>query len=295
MQSSGDALGVPVGTANTSVSDLSFAQFLQSFAYPSNTFEVKTEIRSLLMVPIGSIPIPGQTTNFTVRAGTNAPNMPHSYGEVNSLSGASGDPYWDFPAKSFFDIFVDVDFPPNMGGSGAPAFTVTNGQPLIIQNNTLTSFPPSVVYVHGNTTAVPVYFTNTVTPYWHAGDVFGILLLAGHGVNLNSSNTADVAAFQQSVAQMSQMPVAPQYATWANGLNVPLQISTVKLTNGIPTISGYCTPSTTLTLQSTTSLIGGPVWVDEVTTTGTTNSTFSVAPAPSTASVKFYRMVDNTR
>ena len=42
-------------------------------------------------------------------------------------------------------------------------------------------------------------------------------------------------------------------------------------------------------------LIGGPVWVDEVTTTGTTNSTFTVAPARSTASVKFYRMVDNTR
>ena len=144
VQSSGDALGVQVGTANTIVSDPLFAQFLPSFAYPSNTFEVKTEIRSLFMVPIGSIPVQGRTTNFTVRAGTNAPNMPHSYGEVNSLSGASGDAYWDFPAKSFFDIFVDVDFPANLGGSGAPAFTVTNGQPLIIQNNALTSFPPSV-------------------------------------------------------------------------------------------------------------------------------------------------------
>jgi len=296
VQSIGDGLGVQVGAANSVVSDLSFAQFLPGFAYPSNTYEVKTEIRSLNMNNswIGT----NGVGLFAVRAGTNAPNMPHSYGQVNSLSGASGDPYWDFPAKSFFDIFVDVDFPGNIGGSGAPPFTVTNGVPLIVQNNALTSFPPTVVYVHGNTTAVPVYFTNTVAGKWKAGDVFGILLLAGHGVSFSSSNTTQVASFQQSVAQMAPMPVAPQYATWAAGLNVPLQVSTVKLTNGIPTISGYCTASTTLTLQSTTNLnaIGGPVWVDEVTTTGTTNSTFIVAP-PSrpTTSAKFYRLVDNTR
>lgn len=291
VQSRGDALGVQVGTANTVVSDFSFAQFLPGFAYPSNTYEVKTELRSLDMIPIQG------GSGFAVRAGTNAPNMPHSYGEVNSLSGASGDPYWDFPAKSFFDVFVDVDFPAGVGGGSTPAFTVTNRVPLIVQNNALTSFPPNVVYVHGNTTAVPVYFTNT-TAYWQAGDVFGILLLAGHGVGF-SNNAAAMATFQQTVAQMPEMPVAPQYATWASGLNVPLQVSTVKLTNGIPTISGYCTPSDTLTLQSTTNLslqAGGPVWVDEVTTTGTTNSTFIVAPpSKSTTSAKFYRMVDNTR
>jgi hypothetical protein len=255
------------------------------FESPSNTFEVKTEMRSLNLTGGG----------YALRAGIAAPGTPGSYGEVESLSGASGDPYWDFPAKGFSDLFVQMDFPAN---SPAPAFTVTNGMPLIVQSRSLTTLPPRAVFAHGNTTAVPVYFTNTVTPYWHAGDVFGILLLAGHGVNFNGSNSTAVASFQQTVAQMPQMPVAPQYATWAVGLNVPLQISTVKMVGGIPQISGFCTPSTTLTLQSTTDLgaIGGPVWVDEVTTTGTTNSTFIIAPATKpTSSVKFYRMVDNTR
>ena len=155
-------------------------------------------------------------------------------------------------------------------------------------------FPPKIVFAHGNTTAVPVYFTNT-TAYWHAGDVFGIILFAGHGVNY-SNVVADVTNFTQAFAQTTGEPVASQYATWAVGLNVPLQISSVSLSNGIPQISGFCPPSDSVTLQSTTSLLGGPVWVNEVTTTGTTNSTFAIAPAskPST-SVKFYRMVDMTR
>ena len=230
-----------------------------------------------------------------VRAGTAGTGLPGSYGEVESLSGASGDPYWDFPAKSFFDIFVDVDLPTG-GAYPLPAFTVTNTQPLIIQNNNLTTFPPTVIYVHGNSSAVPVAFTTAVPAIGaNAGDIFGILLLAGHGINFKQG-TASQQQFQQAAAQMTEMPVAPQYATWATGLAVPLQISTVKLTNGIPTISGYCTPNASLKLQSTASLIGGPVWQDEVTTTGTTNSTFTVAPtSPSTSSYKFYRMVDNTR
>jgi hypothetical protein len=229
-----------------------------------------------------------------VRAGTNAPGSPGSYGEVQSLSGASGDPFWDFPAKSFFDVFAAVDLPP--GGAIPAAFTVTNTQPLLIQNQNLTTFPPTVIYVHGNSSAVPCAFTADVPAInAHAGDIFGILLLAGHGINYRS-DTASQQQFLQAVAQLTEAPVAPQYATWAVGLNVPLQISSVHLSNGIPQISGFCTASTTLKLQSTTSLIGGPVWQDEVTTTGTTNSTFIVAPATkSTASVKFYRMVDNTR
>jgi hypothetical protein len=251
------------------------------FESPSNTFEVKTEMRSLNLTGGGG---------YALRAGIAAPGAPGSYGEVESLSGASGDPYWDFPAKGFSDMFVQMDFPAN---SPVPAFTVTNGTPLIVQNNNLTKFPPKVVYVHGNTTAVPVYFTNT-TAYWHAGDVFGIILLAGHGVNY-SNVVADVTSFTQAFAQMTAEPVASQYSAWAPGLNVPLQIAGIHLINGIPQIGGYCTANASLKLQSTTSLIGGPVWQDEVTTTGTTNSTFIVAPPTSTASVKFYRMVDMTR
>jgi len=279
-----DSSGTPVGSANTLVRDTSFTLIPTLFEAPSNTFEVHTEVRSLNMTGGGA----------AVRAGIAATGLPGSYGEVQSLSGASGDMYWDFPAKSFFDIFADVDLPP--GGGIPSAFTLTNTQPLVVQNNNLTTFPPNVVYVHGNSSAVPVAFTTAVPAIGaHAGDVFGILLLAGHGINFKEG-TASQQQFQQAVAQMAELPVAPQYATWATGLAVPLQISSVKMVGGIPQIGGYCTPSATLTLQSTASLIGGPVWVDEVTTTGTTNSTFLVAPpSKSTASAKFYRLVDNTR
>lgn len=285
--SASDTNGVPVGTAGTLVRDAGFTIVPPLFESASNTMEVHTEVRSLNMTGGGA----------AVRAGTAGTGLPGSYGEVESLSGASADPFWDFPARSFFDIFVDVDLP--AGGAIPSAFTVTNTQPLVVQNNNLTTFPPNVVYVHGNSTAVPVAFTAAVPAIGaHAGDIFGILLLAGHGINFKEG-TASQQQFQAAVAQMTEMPVAPQYATWATGLNVPLQIGKIIMqAGGIPQISGYCTPSTTLTLQSTTDLgaIGGPVWVDEVTTTGTTNSTFIVAPTSRpTASVKFYRMVDNTR
>ena len=95
---------------------------------------------------------------------------------------------------------------------------------------------------------------------------------------------------------MTEMPVTPQYSTWAPGLNVPLQIGGFQLLGNTIQIAGYCTANASLKLQSTTSLIGGPIWQDEVTTTGTTNSTFSVVTTklPNT-NVKFYRMVDVTR
>ena len=166
-----------------------------------------TQIRSLDLAGSGA----------AVRAGTAAPGIQGSFGEVQSLSGNSGDPYWDFPAKSFFDIFVDVDIP--LGGS-APTVTVCNTIPLIVQNSDLTTFPPRVIYVHGNSTAVPVLFaSNYPTLGVTAGETFGILLLAGHGVGYNQNNTNDVAQFQQQVAQIPEQPVAPQYVTWAPNLN----------------------------------------------------------------------------
>jgi hypothetical protein len=275
-----DAVGVLVGTANTLVGDANITLVPPLFESPSNTFELKTEMRSLNLTDGGG---------YALRAGIAAPGTPGSYGEVESLSGASGDPYWDFPAKGFTDMFVQMDFPAN---SPVPAFTVTNGIPLIVQNNNLTKFPPKVVYVHGNTTAVPVYFTNT-TAYWHAGDVFGIILLAGHGVNYTNV-VADVTNFTQVFAQMIGEPVAPQYATWAVGLNVPLQISGTSLINGNVQFNGYCTAGNSVTLQSADTLIN-PTWVNVTTTTGTANGTFTAVTTKSTASVKFYRMVDNTR
>ena len=280
-----DTNGLLVGFANTLVRDSSLTLMPPLFESPSNTFEVHTELRSMNMSGGGSGV--GNGGGFAVRAGVAAPGAQPSYGEVGSLSGASGDPYWDFPARVSSTSSCRWTF--RRAGPFRPGSRVTNQVPLVVQNNNLTTFPPSVIYVHGNTTAVPVYFTNAVPAIGaNAGDVFGILLLAGHGVSMNPSNTTQVAQFQAATAAMTPMPVAPQYATWAAGLSVPLQISSIRLTNGIPHISGFCTPSNTVKLQSTTDLgaIGGPVWQDEVTTTGTTNSTFTVAPtSPSTSSV----------
>jgi hypothetical protein len=280
-----DTNGVLVGTANTLVKDSSFALVPTLFDSQTGTFEVHTEVRTLNL---------SSGTGFFVRAGTAATGSPGSYGSVNALSGPNNDAYWDFPAKSFFDVFVQVSFPAN---GTIPAFTVTNKIPLVVQNNNLTQFPPSVIYVHGNTTAVPVMFTAPVPTLNNAqaGDVLGILTLAGHGINFAQTNSAQVQQFQQAVQTMTEMPVDPQYSQWAPGLNVPLQIAGFQVLSSTIQIAGYCTANTSLKLQSTTSLIGGPIWVDEVTTTGTTNSTFFVSTTKGNSNVKFYRMVDVTR
>ena len=110
------------------------------------------------------------------------------------------------PAKSFFNIFVNAYLPGESGTFTANTFPVpsypaswpvpsypygslqlaqlSNGPsgPLIIENTNVTSLPPAVVYIHGETEAVPVYFVYNNGSYWNAGDLFGWLLLAGHGV-----------------------------------------------------------------------------------------------------------------
>jgi hypothetical protein len=280
--SSNDMVGVPVGSANTVVSNGMFALIPPLFPSPSNTFEVKTEVRSLNLAGGGG----------AVRAGTAAPGVRKSVGEVDSLSGPSGDPYWDFPAKSFFDIFVDVDLP--AGGGFTSGFTLSNAVPLIVQQNTLMAFPPKVIYVHGNSTAVPVMFTSS-GPGYHAGDTFGILLLAGHGVSFNSSNSTDVIQFQQAMQQMPEEPVAPQYANWAPGLFVPFQFTSIVVSNTFMVLNGY-TPSSNgfLLVQSSTSLLNSN-WNTFGTAPIGSNGAFSAFVPKPNGGTMFYRMLDNSR
>lgn len=99
----------------------------------------------------------------------------------------------DFPARSFFDVFVMVSLPGlPMTQSGVafpptppwpmPAAVLYNDSPLIVKNFSVTELPPHVVYIHGDTpVAVPLKFRDNNPPYWSAGDVFGSLTLAGHG------------------------------------------------------------------------------------------------------------------
>jgi hypothetical protein len=148
---------------------------------PDGTREVHTFIKSLHLSGGG----------FEVKAGNQAPLRPISAGEVESLSGNSGDPTRDFPASSFFDVFVEVDVP---ALGGFPKVQLANVDPLLVQSESITSFPPTVLYIHGNSSAVPLYFYAAIPAVGiHRGDLFGQLTLAGHGVGFTE---ADVPEFE---------------------------------------------------------------------------------------------------
>ena len=176
----------------------------------------------------------------------NDPNLPASVGQVTSNSTTGG-----FPARSFFDIFVDIDIPlpaslgggtasltnaTVFGGSGGTMQESPMGMPLLIGNTGITTFPPVVIYVHGNSSAVPLYLeaTNNVGVQSMIGDPLGLLALAGHGagysstggsgsgngVDENTGQPATQATFQQAYNTMlstsaDYAPLPPQFASWA--------------------------------------------------------------------------------
>ena len=162
-----------------------------------------------------------------MRAGTNATTQPISVGEVESYSGAGGLPANDFPAQSFFDVFVDVDLP--AGGTFPGATNMYNSLPLMVQNTNVTSFPPQVVYIHGMSTAVPVYFSNNNPPRWTNGQIFGLLTLAGHGVYGTNNSTGQATSTAQATTQLqtalasaTPAPVEPQYS---NSVGAPVTLA----------------------------------------------------------------------
>jgi hypothetical protein len=143
---------------------------------------------------------------FEVKAGNQAPLRPLSAGEVESLSGNSGDPSLDFPATSFFDVFVEVVVP---ALGGFPSVQLVNVDPLLVQSESITSFPPTVLYVHGNSSAVPLYFYKDLAALGiHRGDLFGQLTLAGHGVGFRESDVAEFeAAETESETHRGRLPL----------------------------------------------------------------------------------------
>lgn len=194
-----DTGGTPVGTAGIMVADSNFAIVPAGFQGPPGTREVHTRIADFNIAALGGL--------VMVRAGDSAPGRPHSVGEVESLSGASGDPNQDFPAESFFDVFVEVDLPPT---GSFPGGTLFNNTPLLVFNDSLQAFPPHVVYIHGQTPAVPVLFLNDDPGNaWLAGDLFGWLSLAGHGMNY-SNTPQDEQEFSNIMRFQPSMPMACQ-------------------------------------------------------------------------------------
>lgn len=190
-----DQNGVPVGSAGTIVSEGMLSAppgfpcngATGACASGPNTREVHTEVRSLKMVNLGGgLPV--------VRAGVyydnpNVQTIPPSRispGEVESHSGPGGAPANDFPASSFFDIYVKADLP----ACGAfPGATVYNTAPLIVKNPNLTAFPPRVVYLHDTSNVVPILFLNANPGRWNAGDILGYFVLAGHGIGFTNSQS----------------------------------------------------------------------------------------------------------
>jgi len=141
---------------------------------PKGTPEVHTQILSLNMTDQGQC---GPSSANAVRAGSSmtvvAPEKRKlSLGEVESLNRGN-----DFPAESFFNMFVEVDIDWNL--DNVVDMTVYNPKiPLTVQNLDLQGFPPQVVYIHGGNkgdSAPPVYDVST-------GKLVGWIVLAGHGV-----------------------------------------------------------------------------------------------------------------
>ena len=181
-----DSGGVMVGTAGTIISDGSFNLRPDGFEGPAGTREVHTEVRTLDLAA-GAV---------HVRAGTAASVMRVSPGEVES-DDPDGPAAADFPADSFFNVFVEVTLPAVALFPGAILY---NPSPLLVVEDNLTGFPPKVVYKHANTSAVLIRVLGT-------NEVFGYLILAGHGVDFDMATPADVTAFQSAVAQFTPMPV----------------------------------------------------------------------------------------
>src|SRR5262249_25582291 len=112
----------------------------------------------------------------------------------------------DFPAKSFFEVYVQVTLPPV---GTFPGSVLYNNQPLVVQNLNLNSFPPAVAYTHEQSTAVPLKFKSTNPGKWNKDDVFGYMVLAGHATqaSCDSNSTAQVTAFLDQVLGTAANPV----------------------------------------------------------------------------------------
>jgi hypothetical protein len=186
-----DNAGVAVGTAGTIVGEnILFpppgfpCAGVNGCTSGAGTREVHTEVRSLKLAR-GPVAVRAGIW-YNNAAATSSPPARISPGEVESHSGPGGAAANDFPASSFFDVFVRVDVPA-CGTGGFPGATLYNSSPLLVKNFNLTQFPPRVVYLHDSSTIVPILFLNANPPAWNADDILGYFVLAGHGVGFTDS------------------------------------------------------------------------------------------------------------
>ncbi len=203
-----DVGGTAVGSAATVISDLHMFLRPPGFEGPAGTREVHTEIVSLNMT---------DWTGFGVLLQAGRPTYAHlalSPGEVESKAGPiGGDPAQDFPAESFFNANVEAFLPPavSLPEPGATLYNLPH-LPLLVYNDNLLRFPPRVVYIHGHTPAVPVFFRNDNLPHWVANAPFGFLIVAGHGLGFLPDYPGDLELFEGIVLPLPPLPVPPTVA-----------------------------------------------------------------------------------
>jgi hypothetical protein len=300
-----DASGVRVGTS--AIYPAFFPDFIPNYSpryanlppafanAPNGIDEIMTEIESFnLATTIGSagqlncsvhdsrVPSVPVSINMVVAGPAFIPGLPQnrrSIGMVQQLAPTVAGT--DFPAQSFFDIFVEVtmpqvpgnnsanDFPGLLSGIPLPSGQTQDGavlyndanNPLVIVNTNVTSLPPTAVYIHGVTLAVPLKFKYANPPYWAADEVIGYLVLAGHGVLPNPSNDcAKVAAAVNTLLDQTLGPVGSPLP----GMPVPW----LRPTNTFPTpdssydssVNTFVDPTTGITnvLDDTVSFTNGP-------------------------------------
>jgi hypothetical protein len=176
--------GVPVGSAGTVVRDAGMVVPPSFPPIAPGSNEVHTELRHLNMETWPTVP---PANRARVRAGVcynsptcSSPPPPNriSKGEVVSNHSPVGSPP-DFPARSFFNVFAQIDIP---ACGGFPGTTVFNQNPLLVETPAISSFPPSgVVYTHDTSSAVGVKFLGN-GPKWKKNERLGCVILAGHGI-----------------------------------------------------------------------------------------------------------------
>ncbi len=291
-----DNAGVIAGRApgRTYLSDL---QMTVSPTWPdasNRVYEIHTFIKSLHLTD-------SLTTGlgFSVKAGMQAPTRPVSAGEVEAYNTSS-----DFPARSFFNVFVQVDIP---AAGPLPAVQLVNVDPLLVESSIIYTLPPTVVYIHGNTNAVSIYFNTDLhipDPFGGPdlvvprGTLFGQLTLAGHGMGYGEF---DIPSFETEIETELRTPM-PLNANPFKSVSIedfspnynalpPARLSRSSVTNGTffftvtnawPGVSNYVQVTTNL-LQSNWVTIGTHVPAGNV-------FTFTDSPAGAYRQ-RFYRVL----
>jgi hypothetical protein len=290
-----DALGMLAGRApgRTYVGDSMLTVRPPWLDATGRVYEIHTYLKSLNLSDAVTTRL-----GITVKGGMDAPTRPVCAGEVEAYTTNS-----DFPARSFFNVYVKVDLP----ASGAlPAVQLVNVNPLLVVNSAIYSIPPHVFYIHGNTNAVPVYFNTPIsisnpngTVTIPRGTLFGQLTLGGHGMSYAEYEIPSFEAEMEAEIATGTMPTSPNPSNSVvvqdfspNYYAVPVPgISQSQLTNGTFSFTVTNVTSTrTAYVQRCTNLFG-PNWVTIRTNVPTTNYFLFSDSAAGNGPQQYYRVI----